>query len=97
MSVERRIENLSKIFNSRVNALDNDLLSIPAGMHGLLGADGAGRSGIMRTLLSILFAWVLFAGLGTPARAQDASKIVEQYIRAAGGTQVIAKIRTLAI
>jgi hypothetical protein len=97
MSVERRIENLSKTCQSGVNALDNVSLTIPAGMYGLLGADGAGRSGIMRTLLPILFALVLFAGLGIPARAQDASKIVDQYIRAAGGTKGISKIQTLAI
>jgi len=97
MSVQRRIGNLSKTCKSGVNALDNVSLTIPAGMYGLLGADGAGRSGIVRALLPIPFALVLFAGLGIPARAQDASKIVDQYIRAAGGTKGISKIQTLAI
>lgn len=51
----------------------------------------------MRTLLPILVALVLFAGLGIPARAQDASKIVDQYINAAGGAKGISKIQSLAI
>jgi hypothetical protein len=96
MSVERRNE-VSKTCKSGIWALDNISLAIPAGMYGLLGADGAGRSGIMRPLLPIFLALVLFSGIGIPARAQDASKIVDQYIRAAGGTKVISKIQTLAI
>jgi hypothetical protein len=62
---------------------------------------GASLSGRLRhsrhLFLGILFALVLFAGFGIPARAQDASKIVDQYIRAAGGMKGISKIQTLAI
>ena len=50
-----------------------------------------------RRLLLLLVAPVLFAGLGIPACAQDASKIVEQYVKAAGGAQTLSRIQTLAI
>jgi hypothetical protein len=66
-------------------------------MYGLLGPNGAGKSTLMRTLLPILVVLVLFTGLGIPARAQDASKIVDQYVKAAGGAKGISKIQTLAI
>src|SRR5229473_522108 len=51
----------------------------------------------MRTrLLSILIALMLTGG-AHPARAQDAGKIVEQYVKAAGGARVLAKIQTLTL
>src|SRR6202140_3573784 len=67
-----------------VKALDK---TIPARVCRLLGSNGVLISTPMRTLLPILVALVLFAGLGIPARAQDASKIVDQYINAAGGAK----------
>jgi hypothetical protein len=97
MSLELRIENLSKTYKNGVKALDNVSLTIPAGMHGLPGPNGAGKSTFMRRLLPILVALVLFTGLGIPARAQDASRIIDQYIKAAGGAKGISKIQTLAI
>jgi hypothetical protein len=51
----------------------------------------------VRSLPSILGALTFFIGFGIPARAQDASKIVDQYIKAAGGAKAISKIQTLAI
>src|SRR5882672_2309309 len=51
----------------------------------------------MRTrLLSILIALMLTGG-AYPARAQDAGKIVEQYVKAAGGARLLAKIQTLTL
>src|ERR1700674_2018366 len=51
----------------------------------------------MRTrLLRILIALMLTGGAHT-ARAQDAGKIVEQYMKAAGGTRVLARIQTLTL
>src|SRR5882762_7999144 len=51
----------------------------------------------MRTrLLSVLIALMLTGG-AYPARAQDAGKIVEQYVKAAGGTRLLAKIQTLTL
>jgi hypothetical protein len=47
--------------------------------------------------LRILATLVLFTGLGIYGRAQDASKIVDQYIKAAGGAKGISKIQTLRI
>src|ERR1700682_1552021 len=47
-------------------------------------------------LLRILLALMLTGGAHT-ARAQDAGKIVEQYMKAAGGTRVLARIQTLTL
>ena len=49
----------------------------------------------MRTLVPMLAA--LLTGPGTPVRAEEASKIVDQYIKAAGGAKAIAKIQALEI
>lgn len=51
----------------------------------------------MHALRQTLFALVLCIGFGTRAQAQDASKIVDQYIKAAGGAKAISKIQTLEI
>src|ERR1700677_2640582 len=53
MSIELRIENLSKTYENGVKALDNVCLTIPAGMYGLLGPNGAGKSTLMRTLATL--------------------------------------------
>src|SRR5215467_9746464 len=53
MSLELRIENLSKTYKNGVKALDNVSLTIPSGMYGLLGPNGAGKSTLMRTLATL--------------------------------------------
>jgi ABC-type multidrug transport system ATPase subunit len=53
MSVELRIENLSKTYRNGTKALDDVSLTIPAGMFGLLGPNGAGKSTLMRTLATL--------------------------------------------
>jgi ABC-2 type transport system ATP-binding protein len=53
MSMELRIENLSKTYKNGVKALDNVSLTIPNGMYGLLGPNGAGKSTLMRTLATL--------------------------------------------
>jgi ABC-2 type transport system ATP-binding protein len=53
MSIELRIENLSKTYKNGVKALDDVSLTIPAGMFGLLGPNGAGKSTLMRTLATL--------------------------------------------
>jgi ABC-2 type transport system ATP-binding protein len=53
MSMELRIENLSKTYKNGVKALDKVCLTIPAGMYGLLGPNGAGKSTLMRTLATL--------------------------------------------
>src|ERR1700723_1886337 len=53
MSIELRIENLSKTYRNGVKALDNVSLTIPAGMYGLLGPNGAGKSTLMRILATL--------------------------------------------
>ena len=47
-------------------------------------------------LLTILIALMLTGG-AYPARAQEARKIVEQYVKAAGGGRALAKIHTLTV
>jgi ABC-2 type transport system ATP-binding protein len=53
MSIELRIENLTKTYKNGVKVLDNVSLTIPAGMYGLLGPNGAGKSTLMRTLATL--------------------------------------------
>ena len=53
MSVELRIENLSKTYSNGVQALKDVSLTIPTGMFGLLGPNGAGKSTLMRTLATL--------------------------------------------
>ena len=51
----------------------------------------------MRThLLQAIIALIL-ACIATPAHAQDAAKIVDQYIKAEGGSKVLAKVNTLTL
>lgn len=47
------IENLSKTYPNGVKALDGINLNITNGMFGLLGANGAGKSSLMRTIASL--------------------------------------------
>src|SRR5437879_12017182 len=49
----------------------------------------------MRTRLFIAFIACLLTGGADPARAQEAGRIVEQYVKAAGGGRALAKIQTL--
>src|SRR5882762_7535777 len=50
----------------------------------------------MRTRLFIAFIALLLTG-AHPARAQEAGKIVDQYVKAAGGGRALAKIQTLTL
>ena len=52
---------------------------------------------LMHTRMLIRVVVLLLAGLGCPARAQDAGKIVEQYVKAAGGAKALSKIQTLTM
>jgi len=52
----------------------------------------------MRTRLFIaLIALLLGSGWAYPARAQEPGKIVDQYVKAAGGGRALAKIQTLTL
>lgn len=53
MSLELRIDNLSKTYPNGVQALKSVSLSIPTGMFGLLGPNGAGKSTLMRTIATL--------------------------------------------
>jgi len=48
-----RIENLSKTYPNGVKALNGVSLNISNGLFGLLGANGAGKSSLMRTIASL--------------------------------------------
>ena len=50
---ELQIENLSKIYANGTKALINVSLKITNGMFGLLGANGAGKSSLMRTIATL--------------------------------------------
>ncbi|MEO8380976.1 MAG: ABC transporter ATP-binding protein [Acidobacteriota bacterium] len=53
MSLELRIEGLSKRYPNGVQALQDVTLTIPTGMFGLLGPNGAGKSTLMRTIATL--------------------------------------------
>ena len=53
MTLELRIDHLSKTYSNGVKALQNISLTISAGMFGLLGPNGAGKSTLMRTLATL--------------------------------------------
>jgi ABC-type multidrug transport system ATPase subunit len=53
MSLELRIDRLSKTYPNGVQALQNVSLTIPTGMFGLLGPNGAGKSTLMRTIATL--------------------------------------------
>ena len=72
-------------------------LTVPADRCGLFAPNGTIKSTLLRTLLPILVVPVLLTGFGIPAGAQDEVKIVDQYVKAAGGAKNISRIQTLAI
>lgn len=47
------IKNLTKIYSNGVTALNNISLTIGNGMFGLLGANGAGKSSLMKTIVGL--------------------------------------------
>ena len=53
MSLELRIQDLSKTYPNGVRALQDVTLTIPTGMFGLLGPNGAGKSTLMRTIATL--------------------------------------------
>ncbi len=53
MSLELRIDHLSKTYPNGVQALNDVSLTIPAGMFGLLGPNGAGKSTLMRIIATL--------------------------------------------
>ncbi len=51
----------------------------------------------MRTRLSTSLVALILVGAVSPARSQEAGKIVEQYVKAAGGSRALARIQTLTL
>jgi len=51
----------------------------------------------MRRHIHLILPCVLLLGTATQLPAQDARKIVEQYVKAAGGSKAVSGIRTLAL
>ena len=73
------INNLSKTYANRVQALKNLSLEIPKGMFGLLGPNGAGKSTLMRTIATLQEAdngAVDFNGINVLTQKQDIRKIL---------------------
>jgi ABC-2 type transport system ATP-binding protein len=71
------ISNLSKTYPNGVKALDNINLEISNGMFGLLGANGAGKSSLMRTIASLQepsFGSILFNGIDILEYPQEVRK-----------------------
>ena len=51
----------------------------------------------MRTPFRLILITLILTGAACPAPAQDAGKIVEQYVKAAGGSKAFGKIQTLTL
>ncbi|PYT51421.1 MAG: hypothetical protein DMG44_02885 [Acidobacteria bacterium] len=51
----------------------------------------------MRTPFRIILIALILTGTACPARAQEAGKIVAQYVKAAGGSKALSKIQTLTL
>jgi hypothetical protein len=51
----------------------------------------------MRRFIPVPFLLLAYASFSSSVGAQDAHKIVSQYVKAAGGARVLSKIRTLAL
>jgi hypothetical protein len=51
----------------------------------------------MRTRPLTVFLFLLLAPLATPSHAQDAAKIVDQYIKAEGGSKALSRLQTLTL
>lgn len=51
----------------------------------------------MRTPFRIILIALILTGMACPARAQEAGKIVAQYVKAAGGSKALSKIQTLTL
>ena len=52
---------------------------------------------IMRRLTYLTFISYLFVFSSPPAHAQEPGKIVDQYVKAAGGSKALGKIQTLTL
>lgn len=51
----------------------------------------------MRRRIRLVILCVFFAGIAAPARAQEAAKIINDYVKAAGGARALSRVQTLAI
>lgn len=59
--------------------------------------NGAGKSGLIRALVLILVALFVSAIFGISAGAQNPGRIVDEYVKSAGGARAISRIQSLAI
>jgi len=51
----------------------------------------------MRKSMFIAFSLILTTLFGVPARADEAQKIIDQYLKAVGGSKAVSRLQTLAI
>jgi hypothetical protein len=51
----------------------------------------------MRIRLPIAFMALILTAMASPARAQEAAKIIDQYVKATGGTKAWSRIQTLTL
>ena len=75
MPLELAIAGLSKTYPNGVQALRDVTLTIPTGMYGLLGPNGAVKSTLMRTLATLQEADAGSARITTPTLAADAASL----------------------
>src|ERR1700756_2539146 len=51
----------------------------------------------MRKSIFIAFSLILTTLFGVPARADEAQKIIDQYLKAVGGSKAVSRLQTLSI
>jgi hypothetical protein len=51
----------------------------------------------MRRCIHLAILCAFFLGIAAPAHAQDAARIINGYVKAAGGARVLSRVRTLSI
>ena len=78
MTLELRIDHLSKTYSNGVKALQNVTLTVRAGMFGLLGPNGAGKSTLMRILATLQEPDAGDIRLGSSAGSGEAIDVVRQ-------------------
>ena len=52
---------------------------------------------LMRTPFRLILIALILTGMACPAPAQEAGKIVEQYVKAVGGSKALSRIQTLTL
>ena len=105
MGWEFRVRNTGTIHSARKKFVRccierlrrENFCELPAGLRNFLPLISYPK-GTMRRAFSLLFVFfLLLLLLPCCCRAQDASKIIDQYVKAAGGSKALGKVQTILV